>query len=98
MTEALTTERLIAERLRADRVMAKGTLKWLSGNKGYGFISADEGDDDLFVESTSSADGGFGTLTEGARVEFEVHEGHRGLEAFGVVAIEPPAQAAPKQK
>jgi CspA family cold shock protein len=90
-------ERLMAERLMAERVMATGTVKWLSDDEGYGLISPDEGDDDLFVQSTSFADGGFKTLTEGARVVFEVHEGRKGLEAFSVVPVGAPARAAPKQ-
>jgi CspA family cold shock protein len=84
-------ETLTAERLMADRVMGKGTVKWLSDEKDYGFVSPDEGDDDLPAHFAFFADGGFATLTEGARVEFEVHEGRRGLEAFDVVPIGAPA-------
>ena len=97
MTERLMEETLIAERLMAERVMATGTVKSFSAEKGYGLISPDEGDDDLFVQSTSIAGGGFESLTEGARVEFEVHEGLRGLEAFSVVPMEAPSQAAPRR-
>jgi CspA family cold shock protein len=97
MAERLMAE-LMAERLMAERVMATGTVKWFSDEKGYGFISADEGDDDLLVTSTSIADGGFKTLTEGARVEFEVHEGRTGLEAFGVVLVDALPGAAAEKK
>jgi CspA family cold shock protein len=78
---------LRAERLLAERVIAKGTVKRFSVEDGCGFISADEGDDDLFVRSGSIACGGLETLSVGTRVEFEVHEGLRGLEAFDVVPV-----------
>ncbi len=67
--------------------MATGTVKWFSDAKGYGFITPDEGGADLFVHYSGIADGGFRTLAEGARVEFEVREGRKGLEAFNVVPI-----------
>jgi CspA family cold shock protein len=70
--------------------MATGTVKHFSVEEGCGVISPDGGDEDLFVRSASIARG---TLTEGARVEFEVNEGQRGLEAFGVAPIGAPAHA-----
>jgi cold shock protein len=78
-------ELLREERLREERVIGRGTVKRYSAADGYGFISADEGDSDLLVRSTSIASGGLQTLTVGARVEFAVSEGDRGLEAFDVV-------------
>ena len=78
-------EVLRAERLWAERVTCKGTVKQYDAENGYGFISADEGDCDLLVRCTSIATGGLATLTVGARVEFEVDEGARGLEAFDVM-------------
>jgi CspA family cold shock protein len=87
MTATLIAEVLTAERLLAERVIARGTVKRFCLEEGCGFISADEGDDDLFVRSASIAEGGPETLTEGMRVEFEVDEGLRGLEAFSVVAV-----------
>ena len=91
------TEQFAAERLMAERVIATGTVRWFSAEKGYGFISADEGDDDLIVQSTSVVDC-IETMAEGTRVVFEVHEGSRGLEAFSVAPVEPCAEAAPKRK
>lgn len=82
MTETIFAETLMAERLLAERVIGRGTVKRFDAKQGYGFISADEGDEDLPVRATSV------TLSEGTRVEFEVQEGEHGLEAFGVVAIE----------
>ena len=87
MTDQSMADALTAERCTAERVMGKGTVKWLSKEDGYGLISADEGDEDLVFWPTSIAEGGFETVGEGTRVEFEVHEGRRGLEAFGVVPL-----------
>jgi CspA family cold shock protein len=86
MTDERMAQSLMAERVEADRVMATGTVKRWSADEGCGLISPDEGDDDLVVHSESLA-GGLGTLIEGARVFFEVHEGHHGLEAFGVAPL-----------
>jgi CspA family cold shock protein len=65
--------------------MATGTVKWFNDAKGYGFISPDEGDKDVFVHHSNIAGTGFKSLTEGAKVEFEVREGTKGPEATNVV-------------
>ena len=78
--------------------MAAGKVKWFSDAKGYGFITPDDAGQDLFVHYTSISDSGFKTLTEGARVEFEVREGRKGLEAFNVVPIGGPARATPRRE
>ncbi|HUP33224.1 MAG TPA: cold shock domain-containing protein [Gaiellaceae bacterium] len=65
--------------------MPRGTVKWFSEEKGYGFITPDEAGPDLFVHYTGIADSGYRTLAEGARVEFEVREGRKDMEAFNVV-------------
>jgi CspA family cold shock protein len=70
--------------------MARGTVKWFSEARGYGFITPDEGGPDLFVRFTGIAERGFETLAEGAKVEFEVREGHEGPEASAVVPIPAP--------
>jgi CspA family cold shock protein len=64
--------------------MAQGTVKWFNDQKGYGFITPDEGGKDVFVHHSSIAGDGFKTLAEGARVEFEVAEGQKGPEAKNV--------------
>jgi CspA family cold shock protein len=58
--------------------MATGTVKWFSSEKGYGFITPDEGGDDLFVHFSAIAGSGFKTLDEGAKVSFEVTQGQKG--------------------
>ena len=65
--------------------MATGTVKWFNDAKGYGFISPDEGDKDLFVHHTNIAGNGFKTLAEGVKVEYESREGAKGPEAINVV-------------
>ena len=59
--------------------MSKGKVKWFNADKGYGFISPDDGSKDLFVHySEIQAAGGFKTLTEGQSVEFGVGQGQKG--------------------
>jgi cold shock protein len=71
--------------------MPRGTVKWFDGEKGYGFISSDEGGEDIFVHHTGIAGSGFKSLDEGEKVTYEVAQGRRGPEAQNVsrVADEP---------
>jgi len=66
--------------------MAVGTVKWFSDDKGYGFISREDGDD-IFVHFSSIQGSGFKTLAEGAQVEFEVTQGPKGEQASNVTII-----------
>ena len=63
--------------------MAKGTVKWFSNSKGYGFITADDGMD-LFVHHSDIESEGYRTLEEGEAVEFELGEGPKGPKAANV--------------
>ncbi len=63
--------------------MAEGTVKWFSNEKGYGFI-AREGGEDVFVHHSAIDMEGYRSLTEGQRVEFEVVQGQKGLQAANV--------------
>jgi cold shock protein len=67
--------------------MATGTVKWFNDAKGYGFIAPEEGEKDLFVHHTSIEGNGFKSLTEGAKVEFELREGPKGPEATSVLPV-----------
>ena len=64
--------------------MAQGTVKWFNDDKGYGFISPDEGSDDLFVHHSGIAGEGFKSLDEGAKVSFEATQGQKGMQASNV--------------
>ena len=66
--------------------MAQGTVKWFSNEKGYGFIEREQGED-VFVHFSAIGMEGYKTLTEGQRVEFDVVQGQKGLQAANVVAI-----------
>jgi CspA family cold shock protein len=63
-----------------------GTVKWFSNPKGYGFITRDMGED-VFVHHTAILMEGFKTLEEGQRVEFNVEQGPKGLQATNVVPL-----------
>jgi cold shock protein len=63
--------------------MAKGTVKWFNEQKGFGFLSQDDGSD-LFVHHTGIIGNGFKTLNEGDRVEFEVEKTEKGPRAVSV--------------
>ena len=66
---------------------SKGTVKWFNDQKGFGFITPEDGGKDLFVHHTGINAQGFKTLAEGARVEFDVVQGQKGPAAEGVVTI-----------
>jgi CspA family cold shock protein len=64
--------------------MPQGTVKWFNTEKGYGFISPDDGSEDVFVHHTGIAGGGFKSLDEGEKVTYEVVRGRRGMQAENV--------------
>ena len=66
--------------------MATGTVKWFSDEKGFGFITPDEGSKDLFVHHTGIAGSGHRSLAEGARVSYDAEAGDKGPKAVNVQA------------
>jgi len=65
--------------------MSTGTVKWFNSSKGFGFISPDDGGDDLFVHHSEIKSEGYASLDEGQKVEFEVGEGKKGPCATNVI-------------
>jgi cold shock protein len=68
--------------------MATGTVKWFNDAKGYGFITPQEGEKDLFVHHSAIAGDGDKSLAEGAKVEFDPREGAKGPEATNVTVVQ----------
>ena len=67
--------------------MAKGTVKWFNNTKGYGFITPEDGSQDVFAHHSSIQGEGYKTLDEGQSVEFDVQQGQKGPEAVNVVKL-----------
>jgi CspA family cold shock protein len=67
--------------------MAQGTVKWFNPDKGFGFINVDGSDEDVFVHFSAIEAGGFRSLEENQRVEFEVAQGPKGKQAERVRAV-----------
>ncbi len=64
--------------------MAQGTVKWFSDDRGFGFITPDDGGEDLLVHHTGIAGSGFKSLDEGAKVTYEATQGRKGMQADNV--------------
>ena len=92
-TASSSSFRCRLHRIKVSR-MATGTVKWFNSQKGYGFITPDEGEGDVFVHFSSIQVEGdaFRTLNEGDEVEFEVEQSEKGPQAVSVVVT----KAAPK--
>jgi cold shock protein len=68
-------------------VMPQGIVKWFNAEKGFGFITPEEGGADLFVHHTAIQGSGFKTLDEQQRVSYEVGQGKKGPQALNVTKI-----------
>jgi len=64
--------------------MATGTVKWFNDAKGYGFITPDDGSEDLFAHFSAINMSGFKTLKEGQKVSFDVVQGQKGKQASNI--------------
>jgi CspA family cold shock protein len=67
--------------------MPSGTVKWFSDDKGFGFITPDDGEKDLFVHHTGINGEGYRSLQEGAKVSYDAEQGDKGPKAVNVTAI-----------
>jgi len=67
--------------------MPTGTVKWFSDDKGFGFITPDDGDKDLFVHHTGINSEGYRSLQEGTKVSYEAEQGDKGPKAVNVTAL-----------
>ncbi len=84
--ESKTSLMLNIERKEVTAEMAKGKVKWFSNQKGYGFITPEEGPD-VFVHFSAIQGDGYKSLEEGAEVEFEIEKGPKGDQATKVTKI-----------
>ncbi|GLI27809.1 putative cold shock protein A [Agromyces rhizosphaerae] len=67
--------------------MATGTVKWFNADKGYGFIAPDDGSADVFAHFSAINSGGFRTLEENQKVQFEVTQGPKGPQAADIQVL-----------
>lgn len=70
-----------------DAATILGTVKWFNEAKGFGFLTRDDGERDVFVHFSGIAGDGFKSLPEGARVSFEIEQGNKGPQAANVTVI-----------
>jgi len=68
--------------------MATGTVKWFNDAKGFGFITPDDGSEDLFAHFSAINMDGYRALKQDQKVEFEIEQGPKGLQAANVVPLE----------
>mgnify|MGYP002880457562 CR=1 FL=1 len=73
--------------IRENSSLANGTVKWFSEQKGYGFITPEDGGKDLFVHYSNIVGDGFRNLQDGQAVEFDAAQGQKGPEAQNVRAV-----------
>jgi CspA family cold shock protein len=81
---ALAMGALCIRTIRKAPAMAQGTVKWFNAEKGYGFITVDDGGADVFVHFSAIQSSGYKSLEENQRVEFEIGKGQKGPQAESV--------------
>ncbi len=67
--------------------MAQGTVKWFNAEKGFGFITPEDGGSDVFVHFSEIQSDGYRSLEENQKVKFEIGQGNKGPQAMGVTVI-----------
>ena len=67
--------------------MTTGTVKWFNADKGFGFIAPEDGSDDVFAHFSGINSGGYRSLNEGDKVEFDIEQGDRGLQATNISVL-----------
>jgi CspA family cold shock protein len=70
-----------------DRAMTRGSVKWFNAEKGYGFITPEDGSKDVFVHHSAIQAEGFRSLNEGDKVEYEITQGQKGPQASNVRTV-----------
>ena len=67
--------------------MATGTVKWFNAEKGFGFIAPDDGSEDVFAHFTAIQSDGYRSLSENQKVEFDIEQGQKGLQAANIRSV-----------
>ena len=78
--------------------MPTGVVKWFNESKGFGFVTPDEGGNDIFAHFSDITGGGFRTLRESQRIEYELKSGPKGPQAANIRSLDPEVPARPARK